>query len=145
MLNNEWKLVTGVNTTDDDNNGVAARKTSDGCVAIAYPAYGGLKTVVLSGIRDLATDEEVSTDVFDSQMAIVRQTAGDDWEVMVFPLVNGVVWSAYVDDCNVVTVLDNNGTQFSGDVDVDESNEFSADEFVDVDEDLLRLFGYMAE
>lgn len=144
MLNEEWKVVTGMNTTDDDNSSIAARKTADGSVSIAYPAYGGIKIVTLTGVPEFA-DKEVSSEVFDNQMSIIRQSAGDDWEAMFFIISDGIVYAAYVDDCNIVTVVPSNDMTFNGDIDVDESLEFDTDEFCDVDEDLLRLFGYMAD
>lgn len=142
MLNNEWKMVKGTATASDECSGVAAKKNADGTVSIAYEAYGGLKVLNLSKVSDIA-DTEVSSENFDAAVSAVQNASGDDWEAMIMILSDGVAYPAYIDDCNVVTVLPNGDNALSEEPEVDEGFEYEAEEFDTVDEELLRLFDFM--
>ena len=141
MVANRWKTIVGVVNTSDDVEVLAAKENDDCTFDIAYAAYGGVKIITVKGVHDIV-DSGVSEQVMDYAMTAMRADAGDDWEILFFIIKDNVIHGVYADDCNTVTVLPSGDHTFEGEVDIDESREFSVDEFDEVDEDALRLLSF---
>ena len=137
MANNLWKQVEGFSNMGDDDERVMAKQDGD-MTSVAYSAYGGLKIVELSGVEDFGKFENTEVD-----FSLVISECGDDWEVAIPAICGGVNVIVVVDDNNNVSVIPMDESEDVVSIETPEvqaSDEYDADECVDLDEDLLRLF-----
>lgn len=137
MANNLWKQVEGFSNMGDDDERVMAKQDGE-TTSVAYSAYGGLKVVELTGIEDFGKFENTEVD-----FSLVISECGDDWEVAIPAVCDGVSIIVVIDDNSNVSVIPMNESDDVVSVavpDVETSEEYDSDECADLDEDLLRLF-----
>lgn len=152
MKSNRWEVAKGASNLGEDDIRVAVFKCdenegSKSLLKIAYCAYSGLKIIELYGVNDVVIDETgVGPDsTYDTECML----GTTDWEVAFLAKMTGVDNNVLVsiNDCENVTIhVLGNGTceeEYSHNIFVSSVEEYMADEYDNLDIELLKIFSYI--
>ena len=157
MRINKWEVIQGASNLGEDDIRVAALKVGidgvyTGITKIAYCAYGGLKILEVKGITDLVVEENPYGEC--EAVFLEEYLEGTDWEVGFSAKIPDFEDNILllIDDCEMfgvecesdtieLNVSDEDDTEDR--LEVISSEEYMADQYDELDIDLLKIFSYI--
>jgi len=157
MKINKWEVIQGASNLGEDDIRVAALKVGidgiyTGITKIAYCAYGGLKILEVKGIPDLEVDDRPYGECEATHFE--KYLEDEDWEVGFFAKMYGCDGRVLVsiNDCEMFSLCFDWATTESDvsdeyvtedKLEVVSSEEYMADQYDELDIDLLKIFSYI--
>lgn len=157
MKINKWEVIQGASNLGEDDIRVAALKVGvdgvyTGITKIAYCAYGGLKILEVKGITDLVVDENPYGEC--EAVFLEEYLEDTDWEVGFYAKIPGFDGDVLlsINDCEMFRIeccpettesdiSDEYATEDK--LEVVSSEEYMADQYDELDIDLLKIFSYI--
>lgn len=157
MKINKWEVIQGASNLGEDDIRVAALKVGidgiyTGITKIAYCAYGGLKILEVKGITDLVVEENPYGEC--EAVFLEEYLEDTDWEVGFYAKIPGFDGDVLlsINDCEMFRIeccpettesdiSDEYATEDK--LEVVSSEEYMADQYDELDIDLLKIFSYI--
>lgn len=150
MKNNKWEVAQGASNLGEDDVKVAVYKVEstgadNGITKVAYCAYSGLKILEIKGVSEVLIDDVYNGEDAEKFEDIVEEK---DWEVGFVAKLNGDTddYIVTIDDCEnfVIQAVDKSfAVSKPVELKVLSSEEYMADEYDELDIELLKIFCYL--